>query len=498
MKKSEAKKRKKKVMLIATLSTAAIIVGGLTFAWYTSRDSVTNTFKTSGSLKTVVVENFTPPTNWQPGVTTDKVVQVTNTGTIDAYTRVKLDEVLTYYEKTGELALDGSSTVADYVGDKMTYPYIRVDAEAIEKTVKDWNDAVAEANKTTTTATSDLTQSGGTTGTTSEGTDNDDTASSTESTAESTDNNNKYVKLTADELKTLGLENYSSNLVIYRKASTAYSKNSSGEVVENGINYEYLGYYDTGYVESNVSDEETGKKKICYELNITVPNLTDTQSSDGSYNQLTNIDHVASTKISCSLSKANLVTISTNSETDDPNKNKNISDFIELEFNTEGASGESDWYYDNGYYYYRGILASGQSTSPLLKAVRFKEDVGNGMTNLTYNLTVVSDSTQATKEAFNAQWSNDLTEENTEKDITATTFETIITNLAKGGGIVASNIIGENCAYSTSNKTACSANADLAELISSSRTHDGEDTNVTGARSTVPSGVETTTKATNS
>jgi alternate signal-mediated exported protein len=195
MKKNEAKKRKKKIMLISTLATAALIIGGLTFAWYSSKDSVTNTFKTSGNLKTVVVENFTPPTNWQPGVTTDKVVQVTNTGTLDAYTRVKLDEILTYYESgeavtlTKDITLDGYSATA--------VPYVQVDAEAIEKTITNWN------------------------------------------ATNTTDQFKRISKEEEYEYYGIGdlYEKHNGNLVIYVKESIGTSKDDDNYTVETGKNY---------------------------------------------------------------------------------------------------------------------------------------------------------------------------------------------------------------------------------------------------------------------
>ncbi len=126
MKKSEAKRKKKARMLAVTFGVAALIVGGLTFAWYTSQDSVTNTFQANGTFKTVVVENFTPPLNWEPGATTDKVVQVTNTGTIDAYTRVTLTPTVTVTKKTGTKTPIGDSFS---VGNTA---YAEVDAAAID------------------------------------------------------------------------------------------------------------------------------------------------------------------------------------------------------------------------------------------------------------------------------------------------------------------------------------------------------------------------------
>ncbi len=114
MSKKDALKKRNR-LFAAVLCVAAAIMGEITFAWYTSQNSLTNTF-INGSLKTVVVENFTPPAHWTPGVTTDKVVQVVNTGTLDAYVRLELVPLLSFYAPVKASYTDTSSgTTTDYV-----------------------------------------------------------------------------------------------------------------------------------------------------------------------------------------------------------------------------------------------------------------------------------------------------------------------------------------------------------------------------------------------
>jgi alternate signal-mediated exported protein len=361
MKQSEAKKKKKKRMLIATLGVAAIIIGGLTFAWYTSKDSVTNTFKTGGNLKTVVVENFTPPTNWQPGVTTDKVVQVTNTGTVDAYTRIRLDEYLTYYEK--------SSTATELTAEALSgenFAYFTVDAEAIEKTVANWNAEHTYAD------------------------DSEETG---------------YVLLKDSDLSALA-DTINPNAVIYVKKTYAESLDSDKATTEDGFRYEFLGYYDTGKTIDNSNNvvgsgetAVTSGKKLAYEL-VIEPTIVDTQTVNAADEDTgkTSITHdYSDSTLKLSVYGATKKTITGNSST---TASENIDQYIELEFNKD-----SNWYFSNGYYYYMKVLPSGGSTDPLLKAVKFRDNVGNELSNATYSLTVVSDSTQATTDAAVTTWS---------------------------------------------------------------------------------------------
>lgn len=187
MKKSEAIKKRKRRMLIATLGIAALIVGGLTFAWYTSQDSVVNTFKASGNFKTTIVENFTPPSNWQPGTTTDKVVQVTNTGTVDAYTRVELVPKLKYYLAEGE-----EVAASNY---DSTLTYVPASKEAIDKL------AATDGYVTVTSTTS----------------------------------------LDGNLAPLAGKLVVPDNVTLYVKVSEGKSQTADA-IVENGYNYEFVGY----------------------------------------------------------------------------------------------------------------------------------------------------------------------------------------------------------------------------------------------------------------
>ena len=92
-----ASKKKRRSILIASCVLAALIVGGSTFAWFTSKDEVVNKISATSNYNVVAVEDFTPPNNWTPGQTVDKDVRVTNTGNVDAFVRASIsgDLVLT-------------------------------------------------------------------------------------------------------------------------------------------------------------------------------------------------------------------------------------------------------------------------------------------------------------------------------------------------------------------------------------------------------------------
>lgn len=85
----------KKVQALAVAGVLTVGVVGGTLAWFTSQDSVKNTFNTASSngengkgIK--IIEEFVEPKNMLPGDEVNKDVQVSNTATYDQFIKVKL------------------------------------------------------------------------------------------------------------------------------------------------------------------------------------------------------------------------------------------------------------------------------------------------------------------------------------------------------------------------------------------------------------------------
>ena len=57
----------------------------LTFAWFTSKDEVTNRLSANADYDVSIVESFAPPKNFLPGQEVNKDVYATNTGSIGAF-----------------------------------------------------------------------------------------------------------------------------------------------------------------------------------------------------------------------------------------------------------------------------------------------------------------------------------------------------------------------------------------------------------------------------
>lgn len=108
-KKNKERNNKKKFLIVAGIS-ALTILGG-TLAYFTTSDTIKNIFETA-LYQHQIVERFESPSDWTPGTTTEKSIQVTNNGSINMAVRARYSEKwLTSTNK--ELSLtDSSNNVA--------------------------------------------------------------------------------------------------------------------------------------------------------------------------------------------------------------------------------------------------------------------------------------------------------------------------------------------------------------------------------------------------
>ena len=106
MKTTQKKSSKEKRILIASVLVAAVIMAGSTFAWFTSKDEVTNRLSASADYDVAISENFQPPENWVPGQEVNKDAGATNTGNVDAFVRMWMDGEMTVLGRGDGEALD--------------------------------------------------------------------------------------------------------------------------------------------------------------------------------------------------------------------------------------------------------------------------------------------------------------------------------------------------------------------------------------------------------
>ena len=102
MKNNNKKTSKEKRVIIGALCVAAVMVAGSTFAWFTSKDEVTNRLSANAAYDVSIAEDFQPPENWIPGQTINKDVSAVNTGNVDAFVRMWLEGEMSVFNRTSQ------------------------------------------------------------------------------------------------------------------------------------------------------------------------------------------------------------------------------------------------------------------------------------------------------------------------------------------------------------------------------------------------------------
>lgn len=142
MKKTKTKSKQKKVLVISVLLAALIVAGG-TFAWFTSKDEVTNKLSASNDYGVTITETFTPPEQWLPGEDVKKEVGVVNTGNIDAFVKLSLANALDLTVMGDATATAPTAGTAD--------AYVELKAAAV-KSLQAGGELVYKAGEDITTA----------------------------------------------------------------------------------------------------------------------------------------------------------------------------------------------------------------------------------------------------------------------------------------------------------------------------------------------------------
>lgn len=117
-KKNGKKTNKEKRVLIGALCVAAVMIAGSTFAWFTSKDEVTNRLSASAEYNVAVAETFQPPENWVPGQEINKDAAAVNTGNVDAFARMWLTGSMRLMNQNKSTAVD----TAKYASGTFTAP----------------------------------------------------------------------------------------------------------------------------------------------------------------------------------------------------------------------------------------------------------------------------------------------------------------------------------------------------------------------------------------
>ena len=115
MGKTSKKNSREKRVLIGAIGVAAVMVAGSTFAWFTSKDEVTNRLSASANYGVSIAEDFTPPENWVPGQAINKDAGAVNTGNVDAFVRMWLEGEMSVLNRNDNVAVSAASTAKNLV-----------------------------------------------------------------------------------------------------------------------------------------------------------------------------------------------------------------------------------------------------------------------------------------------------------------------------------------------------------------------------------------------
>ena len=117
--------------LCQRLSEHFILFARTTFAWFTSKDEVTNRLSANADYDVKLVESFAPPANWLPGSVINKDVYATNTGTIPAYVREKVTSkiAITTEDKITVANTNGKIDPANFPTNSLTETVLTLDED---------------------------------------------------------------------------------------------------------------------------------------------------------------------------------------------------------------------------------------------------------------------------------------------------------------------------------------------------------------------------------
>lgn len=421
--KKNSKKNERRA-LIGALCLAAVIAGGSTFAWFTSKDEVTNRLTASANYGVSIVEDFTPPEDWLPGQKINKDVSAVNTGNVDAYVRLAI---------LNDLKVNVKGSGADVASNATVRPTAPTDEEFVELnlTAVEGSDQSATANAVGKVPNSVSTlQAGGTLVWTPDGAVQPTDVQNVSAGDDVTNTDPDYDE--TDQFKPT-----KTGLYLFRR--TVYEGTGSNEVKYSGYFYDKDAnkYFALETEEGTIyaagtfttyAEGETGAPENPTEILKSVSGVKLATTKDIS---VSNTDTAAPKLIGIKWYKGAV------GETGDADANNvaagnTAATWIQLSY--EGVTGEpilidielasdwaTNWTYiqtnndpkvddknDFGYFYYNDIVKAGYTTPKLIDSVTLDSAVTQDAYNdLVYDLSVVLDSVQIAKNEDQTNYTND-------------------------------------------------------------------------------------------
>lgn len=417
---TKKKSAREKRVLVASLLVAAVMIGGSTFAWFTSKDEVTNRLTASADYGVSIVEDFTPPEEWLPGQKINKDVSAVNTGNVDAYVRLAILNDL-------KLNVKGAGVAVEANADAMpALPATEKAFAELNFTPADGSDATGNTNATLRKPNEVTTlQAGGTLVWTPDGAVMPTDAQNVSAGDDVTNNAADYEEIHQFKPNKTGL-------YLFRR--TVYEGTDSKTVKYSGYFYDLAAdkYYaletepGTIYAKGTFTTYEEGETgapenpteilksvsgiKLATTKEDTVQNI-DTDKVIGINWYSSAMDAATATATTAEANDAKWIQLTYEAVPGNP-----------VKLNIELASNWAEnWTYvqtnnapkvddknDFGYFYYNNIIKAGYTTPKLIESVTLDSTVTQDAYNdLVYDLTVALDSVQIAKSEDQAEYTDE-------------------------------------------------------------------------------------------
>jgi len=416
MKKTTKKSAKEKRVLIAALLVAAVTVAGSTFAWFTSKDEVTNRLTASADYGVSIVEDFTPPEDWLPGQKINKDVSAVNTGNVAAFVRLGL-----LYDSKLTTAGEGVA-IADFASkvDELVELNTKASSSA-DNTPSGGNTVNGTANEVTLLqAGGKLVIAGGQAVTPSDAWNvrsGDDSSDSNLDDYSGSEQFDPAVTKTVSDPESTYADTYGSGVYIFQRTSYETEGNA---VKYAGYYYDAVGkkfyalqtqpgtvYLPEGAV--TLEEDEDGKVTATLSSDVKLANtqeVTIQNTGDDPEFSVTWLEVDGETEAAAGSEDAKYIRL-TYVGNDDTSDDKALDDVvIDIELADDWSekwtyiAGDSDKINgtnDTGYFYYNGILDPGATTEKLVDSVTLNGDVTQeAYKELQFDLSVILDSIQVT------------------------------------------------------------------------------------------------------
>lgn len=395
---------------IASIIVAGMIVAGSTFAWFTSKDEVTNRLTAHADYGVSIVEDFTPPEDWTPGQKINKDVSAVNTGNVDAYVRLAiLNDLQLNVKGAGAAVVSNAAALPSVPAGEKGFVELNFTAENAEAATGDANAVKKNPNEVSTL------QAGGTlvvkAGVPVKPTDAQNVSAGDDVSTGADDYDGE------DQFKPDANGLYLFKRTVYEEATGNVTK-YSGYFYADDKYYALETEPGTVYSTATVTEGTDGIVTAVSDVKLATTKDVTIKNTDTATDNLIDIKWYSTamgaetaTTTTAGASDAKWIQLTYEAVTGDPIK-------LDIELASDWAT---NWTYvqtnndpkvddknDFGYFYYNAVLPAGNTTPKLIDSVTLDSTVTQDAYNdLVYDLSVVLDSVQVTKNEDQAQYTND-------------------------------------------------------------------------------------------